>query len=182
MPSVQPYVKKAQDIISNIEGAFNTSNLNSTSVCEKFEIAAIVYHFSNFLLNYDNFVDVGYDLGAISYDLVNMITGDCFDRVIDDVEDAVGDVIGWFEGFLRRRRLGDGVVDFTQEMPYEENDEDLVFYLVQLKASDPTITKGKQAFEVFLEQFMYMLTGDLKDTTECVEYIEQDSELELHLL
>jgi hypothetical protein len=113
MPSVQPYVKKAQDIISNIEGAFNVSNLNSSSTCEKFEIAAIVYHFSNFLLNYDNFETVGYDLGAISYDLVDMITGDCFDRVIDDVEDAVGDVIGWFEGFLRRRRLGAGSYEYT---------------------------------------------------------------------
>ena len=49
------------------------------------------------------------------------------------------------------------------------------------KSMDLNVTKGKDALEVFLEQFLYFAGGNYTHVEECITYIEQDTVLFNHI-
>ena len=90
--SVQPVIKDCSEkyvtnaVINKIESVVSfgiSAVLDVISediaglVCEAFEVGAISTHFINAYNNPNNLVDIGYDLGAIYYDLEGVATENC---------------------------------------------------------------------------------------------------------
>ena len=83
----------AKDVVSDILDELSGGVV--LAVCEFVEVASIGTHFINFLENQNDYPSVGYDIGAIVFDIQHMASGECEGQLVDDAKKAIMMAGGW---------------------------------------------------------------------------------------
>jgi hypothetical protein len=83
----------AKDVVSDILDELSGGVV--LAVCEVVEVASIGTHFINFLENSNDYPSVGYDIGAIVFDIQHMASGECEGQLVDDAKKAIMMAGGW---------------------------------------------------------------------------------------
>ena len=163
----------ADDLVDSLNEEFTsalTVGLDSITgglaslVEEGTDAASAIYHFMDLISNMDDYTEVGYDIGAIVYDLKCMVTGssNIIDDGVSDVEGFFGDVGDAFSDLLRRRL---SETNSAAAVPIESKD----------------LIASPEDFEIFIKNFVHLMTGNLTDMSCINNDANQGEQLLDHL-